>query len=441
MARVLSTNDEDPKMVRALVQELRTCDEVLVLPQAHQSSESGAFKNVVCRLAGTEPMPNATILSSNLFSGVSAIRVPEAVAAPLLKDHDARQQTLNALAKAIPSEITSLDISVGPPLDADDDGRDLQAWEAGFDGASCCVGLYSAEEVRAPDGNSVGMQRVHMAYYLVCKAGGGLATQTFHSRLLSALSRGATLDECLLTGTLPGPAALRRASGAATRNRGRLLIRAAQAIGFHTVDSVPDSASPDGCKYRLAIPILNVHTNSLSKYENGGGGAPSVWQYTAGCVDAVASLGIVSASNVANGFVAVCDANARFNVNVRNAYHNCIPFASERVLSNRDAAIRAAHAHKEKKKNAHPDHAWIRDHFAWTDAEVPHGHPSSEFEPVSLWGANAPETFSSAWNRELGLAPCQLIRMRPQLVLVSGNERAKLKAMRQHCNKPGECHV
>ena len=76
------------------------------------------------------------------------------------------------------------------------------------------------------------MDRVHQTSYLVCKAGAGVAGATFHMRLVAALKKGMTLEDCLEKGTEPGPAALRRVSMAGSRNRARILELAAKALGF-----------------------------------------------------------------------------------------------------------------------------------------------------------------------------------------------------------------
>ena len=88
---------------------------------------------------------------------------------------------------AIPSEMEGSDVQVGPELDGDEQDRDRAPWIAGFDSPGCCVGLYSAQQSRAPEAHMAGMHRIHSAYFLVCKAGAGLAGQTFHSRLVAAL--------------------------------------------------------------------------------------------------------------------------------------------------------------------------------------------------------------------------------------------------------------
>lgn len=453
MARILAMDPPSADLRSALVNTLRLADEAVVLPQAHRSVESGAFKNVVVRLDGEEVGLDPAIFNTNMFTGVSAIRVPAEVAEPLLRDPTKRRAALEALAKAVPSETTSFDLQVGPELDCDEDDRDTAPWVAGFDGASCCVGLYATHEARAPEWGRTGMHRVHQAYYLVCKAGGGVATQTFHSRLVSALQRDhATLDACLASDGWPGAQTLRRAAAASDRNRGRILVLAAQAIGYHAVDTLGDNASQaGGSLYRVAIPAISVNTNTLRyvgeevgatndaarRLAASTGSATSVWSYAAGCLDGSSCVGVICASNVAQGFVAFANENGDFDVSIHNQTHNCLPFATPRLVSNKEAVVAAADASKARRASpgadasAHPDGAWIAERFAWLSAVEGAEH----IEPPCLWGAFDADTFVGAWGRELGLMRFDTIRMRPEIVAIAGIERAKLKAALQHIDR------
>ena len=109
----------------------------IVLPTASRSKESGAFKNVVLRLSGTETDLNSEIFSPNWFAGVSAVVVPSAHAELLMRDAARRKTALAKLAACIPSEMADSDVQVGPKLDGDEDDRDVEGWVAGFDSPSC----------------------------------------------------------------------------------------------------------------------------------------------------------------------------------------------------------------------------------------------------------------------------------------------------------------
>jgi len=434
MAMIRGLDEEGSAVVRGqLAQLLRVYDDAIILPQGHKSVESGGFKNVAMKLDGNECDLLADIFSPNWWAGVSVLSVPASVAEPLLKDARRRADVLQKLMVAIPSEMEGSDVQVGPELDGDEQDRDTKPWTAGFDSPGCCVGLYSAQQSRAPDAGMTGMHRIHNAYFLVCKAGAGLAGQTFHSRLVAALAKGQSLDECLKAGSSPGPQGLRRVGLAAERNRGRILEVAAKAIGFHAVDTIGDNASPLTSPYRMAITQLNVHTNVLREMRDPHG--RMVWQYAAGCVDGAASQGLVVSSNPQEGFVLFTDSNGGYKVNLRNPAYNCLPFGSLRIASNRDTVMKAAEAHKgafHSGEEAHPDAVWVRERFAWKHKP---GTTATNLEPPTLWGTYASEEFVTAFGRELGLAACRVVRLQPELVAIAGTEAAKLRAAARHITK------
>lgn len=429
MAKVMGLEEVPHDLMAALKNTLRICDDACVLPtQAHRSQESGAFKNVIMRLNGNEPNMNPDAFSSDWFGGVSVLRVPADVAAPLLKDAGKRAKVLKQLALAIPSELHDADIQVGPELECDDADRDVKPWTAGFDSPGCCVGLYSAKQMRAPEAGLSGMNRAHEAYYLICKAGGGVAAQTFGARLTAALRKGVSLDEALEEGNDPGPQALRRVSLAAQRNRHRILTIAAEVIGFYAVDTIGDNAASPMHPYRGAVTLIDVVTNSLRKDESVT--KNSVWQYSAGCIDGQVSNGLITASNVAEGFVAFTNSQDEFRLMLRNGANNCLPYSTIRLKSNRAAASDIAQKHKDArlkgKVKAHPDHDWVRERFAWTSKDF--GNPDLQLEPVSVWGTHASESFLSCWARELGVSTCKVVRMAPEIVTIAGMEQSKLRA-------------
>ena len=433
MAHIMGLDEEEAMHVKpALSACLRVYDDATILPQGHRSMESNAFKNVVMRLDGHEPHLMADAFSPNWFAGVSVLAVPNEIAEPLLRDSRRRADALAKLVAAIPSEMEGAQVQVGPELDGDEHDRDTAPWTAGFDSPSCCVGLYSAQQSRAPEASVAGMHRIHNAYFLVCKAGGGVAATTFHSRLCTALGKGLSLNDALANGASPGAQGLRRVSLAAQRNRARILEMAARAIGYHALDTLGDNASPASHPYRQAIVQLNVHTNVLR--EVAGSNGRMLWQYAAGCVDATASQGIVAASNPQEGFVMLTDANGGFKLNLRNRALNCVPFASTRIATNKDTVMRAAERHKRaisSGEEAHPDAAWVRDRFGWKD----NGAVGLDLEPPALWGTYTSEEFVTAFGRELGLQACRVVRLQPEIVAIAGTESAKLKAAKKHMSK------
>ena len=414
-------------MKSALGASLRVYDEAVVLPQAHRSTESGGFKGVAMKLSGTEGELSAEVFSPNWFSGVSAVAVPSNIAEPLLKDPRKRAAALKAIVQAIPSEMEGADVQVGPSLDGDEHDRDTCDWHAGFDSPGCCVGLYSAQQSRSPDATVQGMHRIHNTYFLVCKAGGGLAAQTFHSRLVAALGQGLSLDEALKQGNSPGQQGLRRVSLAAQRNRARILEMAARAIGYHAIDTISDNAARAGSQNRMAVTTLNVQTNVLR--ENPAGG----WHYAAGCVDSSTSQGLLASSNPHEGFVVFTDSMAGYKINLRNPAYNCLPFSSMRLNNNRDAVMTAADKHKKALNGnsaAHPDAAWVRERFGWKAKAL-----GVDIEPPPLWGTYSSEEFITAWGRELGIASCRVMRLQPEVVAIAAVEPAKLRAAARHVQR------
>ena len=430
MARILGLEEIPYKLRSELQGSLRVCDEAVVLPSAGRSLESGAFKNVVFRLSGTDTDLNPDIFSPAWFAGVSAVTVPTEVADMVLKDPSKRQKALEKLRDKIASEMADADLQVGPGLDGDDDDRDTAGWTAGFDSGSCCVGLYSARQSRAPEAGLSGMNRAHDAYYLVCKAGGGVAAQTFHARLTSALRAGKSLDECFEPGASPGAQALRRVSIAAQRMRKRILAEAAAALGFVALDTISDNAASPDAPIRGCIPSIDATYNCLRKID---GVARSTWQYAAGCVDTQISQGLLSSSNLAEGFIAFTSSTDEFRVQVRNEAHNAVPFVTPRLNIGRDLVTKAAEEHKRAvsrggSATAHPDAAFITQRFSWKSKAMEPLAISQRIEPPALWGSHMSEAFLANWARELGLATFKVIRMAPEIVCVAAMEPAKLRA-------------
>lgn len=437
MAQVFGLQDDhcDPGLRHALQQSLRVYDECVVLPQAHQSSESGAFKNIVVGLNGSENGLNPDLFSPNWFSGVSGVEIPTREAEMLLRDPVKRESALKALADSIPTEFGDEDITVGPELDCDEHDRDLKDWHAGFDSPGCCVGLYSASQYKNPDPSKTGISRPHKIYYLLCKAGAGIAAQTFHSRMSASLKKGFSLEEALSDGNSPGAQALRRVALGAQRNRARILCLAADALGLHSIDTLNDTACPVDKSYRVAVTSLNVVTNSMQKMEANlssyNSNITSKYQYFGGCVDSQASQGVISASNVAEGFVLFCDPESGSKINVKNGAFNAVPFSSTRLMSNRDAVMQCANELKQSNGNGqasvHVDHDWLRRRFAWKGRDF-----GIHMEPPALLGTYDSESFSTQWCRELGLSKCRPVRLEPEVVCVAATEPAKLRAAAKH---------
>lgn len=432
MAKLLSLDDCPVTLRNHLTRVLpNRMDEAVLLPQAERVQESGTFKNIVFRLHGASAPAATEIFSPGWFSGVSMVKLRADDADRLLCGGPQQtQELLDALVSSIPSECADSGLRVGPELDCDSDDRDAKEWTAGFDGPNCFVGLYSAEHSAAPDPTRKGMNRVHAATYLVCKAGSGLAGATFHTRLLSALrGKGLSLDQALerTDGEL-GQQALRRVEKAGSRNRARILLRAAEALGV-TVESAPDQSSRG--RYRLAVPTVDVNSNVLRKDENC---ERSTWQYST-CVDSVASTGLATLSNAADGVVLILSELGEVRFSLRNSEaHSALPFASHRLVSDTDLVQTVAAEHRKAMETgtvAHPDLDFFVARFGWSARRF---NTSAEergvvIEPLPLWGSHDHENFLASYARELGVATCQIVRLRPRLVCIAAMEQGKLRAV------------
>jgi len=420
MARILALEQCPSGLRNALLRTLRPADEVVLLPQAEQSSDSSSYKNSIFKLSANDTEVPASIFSSRWFDGVSAVRLDDRDVAPLLRDSARRRQALSNLAETIQSEMADSAVAVGPQLDGDANDRDKADWVAGFDSQTCLVGLFCSEHSRSPDVGMSGQNRVHRESYLVCRSGGGVAASTFHTRLLSSLRKGRSLTEALEGGTEPGPQGLRRVSMAGSRNRARILLKAAEVLGFARVPSIADQ--PSNGRLRGAVPTLDVQVNTLRRIDD-------YYQYCTG-LDCTISQGVISSSNVADGFLLYVSSQHGAKLMVRNDAMSCVPFATPRLLTNKTLAenvVKAMLEARRAKTPAHVDDEFIRGRFSWKNRDF--GEGSSEVFPFCLFGSHSEETFASTFARELGLAQATQCRLRPELVLLAGVDPAKLRGV------------
>ena len=421
MARLLTIDACTVQLRNALLASLRPEDEGLLLPQASQSIESGVFKNCTFRLSGDTANVNASVFSPDWFSGLSIVQLKGedvALVEKAMDNESTRRDMLKRLVDAIPSEISDPELQVGPPLDCDDLERDKQdtEWQFGLDTSSSFVGLFSAEHSRPPELGKSGMNRVHREYFLVCKAGAGVAASTFHSRLIAASSKGGSLDSIFSEVGALGSQALRRLSNSATRNRHRILLEAKEALGLQCVESVGDQASRN--KYRGAVVEVDVVVNSLRRLDES---AKSTWQYCSG-IDGGISKGLAALSNASDGVALFLHASGDKRISLKNDTWASMPFSTRRLVSGRDMVSAVTDA-----KNAHVDDVWIRKRFGWKNRTF---HSSqTDVIPFTLWGSHATEKFTKTFARELGISDLNAVRLRPEMVCVAGVESGKLRAL------------
>jgi len=152
------------------------------------------------------------------------------------------------------------------------------------------------------------------------------------------------------------------------------------------------------------------------------------YQYCTG-VDAAVSQGLLAMSNLADGVVLFLSENGDVRQNLRNEAHSSLPFSSPRLVSDRDliaAVVKEYKAAAKQGGEANIDHAFIRDRFAWKNREF--SAADADIEPLALWGSHDRECFFAKFARELGVAKCQVVRLRPMCVCVAGVEGGKLRA-------------
>jgi len=422
MARILSLDDVPHHMKKSLSEALRPTDEAKLLPSAYLDTKSGKWENVVFRLDASEREVPSTIFSPCWGEGVSAIKVSGKWVNDILSEPSVRHEALRKLREAIPSQSADSAVLCGCDLDGDDNDRDVSEWTAGFDGHACFVGLYSAEHSCAPDPTLRGRNRCHSTSYLVVKAGAGQAACKFHSRFMAELQKGSSLNE---TFDAPGmSAALRRVTRAGTRNRSRILMLASEALGAPIIDSVPDQSSCG--RYRSAVTQVDVNVNVLRKVEDRNAG--NVFQYST-CVDATVSTGLMSLSNLSDGVVLFLSEGGDVRQTLRNDAHSTLPYSSPRLMSDAELIGQVAKEHKAALKHAdhaNIDAAFIRDRFTWKNRQF--APTDVDVEPLALWGSHNHESFFARFARELGVAQCQVVRLRPCAVCVAGVDQGKLRA-------------
>ena len=422
MARILSLDDVPHNIKKSLSDALRPTDEAKLLPSACLDTKSGKWENVVFRLDAAERNVPTAIFAPCWGEGVSAIKVSGKWVSDILADPAVRHAALAKLRDAIPSQTADSALLAGCDLDGDENDRDVSEWTAGFDGHSCFVGLYSAEHSCAPDPTLRGRDRCHSTSYLVVKAGSGQAGCKFHSRFVSELQKGTSLNEVFAVPAMA--AALRRVTRAGTRNRSRILMLASEALGAPIIDSVPDQSSCG--RYRSAVTQVDVNVNVLRKVEDRNAG--NVFQYST-CVDATVSTGLISLSNLSDGVVLFLSEGGDVRQTLRNDAHSTLPYSSPRLVSDSDLISQVAKEHKAAARNgngANIDSAFIRDRFTWKNRQF--APTDADVEPLALWGSHNRESFFARFARELGVAQCQVVRLRPCAVCVAGVDQGKLRA-------------
>jgi len=435
--------DDEPSLRIHIQRVLRPSDEAIMLPGATRSESSSAFKNIVFTIDGSTRNAPARMFSAEWAHGVSIVRIPSEAAERVMAP-EYRAGFLAALRDDIPNELTDQlangkTLVVGPRLLAAPNNRDMDDddWVEGFDGSNCAAGLYSAVEHRPPDstGNE-GMTRAHRSYFLVAKAGAGIAAQQFHQRLQGLLASGRSISDVMDSELSDSD--MERVISAGRRNRARIILRMANVLGLGAdVDSVPDHAACDEFGSRpIAILMADSVTNVLERTTTTKFASDaSEWRYHANTVSTSASQGIVVCSNVAEGFVMLYarDTGSDGAVRVLNPAHGAIPFGSKRISTTFDTLRCAVGTHTTH--GGHPDADWINERFGWKSrpmrrvASLDAGAPdlAKQMAPCQLYGTHG-QLNISAWPRAIGVHSMQQVVLSPELVVLAGTEPLSLRA-------------
>lgn len=404
----------------------KTNHQVLLFPDAHKSTESQHFKNMIFKLDGATAVPPA-VFSDDWSHGVSGIRIPDASASRFLNMTNAERGALaQTLADNIPNELRQRDAQVGPSMQSSG-ASDTAPWVAGFDAPNECCGLYVTDEVRKHPTGLAGIDRVHRTLYLIAKTGSSRAGQEFHVRFINALQQKNLNDIESLTDDM------RRLHQVARRNRCRLLYKASQILGIASeVSSTSDhTAHDDDHSARVVVPEFDVHTNQLH-HDDMDNTQP--WFYYAGAVNGHMSQGVLSVSNMADGIILFRKTvDGELGAQVRNGVFNSIPFGSKRSASVLDTYT-AALKHFEDNALQHPDSEWISHRFAWMGFED-HDKEIINAHPAPLWGSHRRLMWSIHPSVQLNLNEFEPAHLQPFCVAISGTERMKLRALTQHIKK------
>ena len=408
---------------------LRTCDEGILLPGATRASDKGWFSNAIFSINGGEARPPG-FFKPDWGHGIAVARVTAESAERLLSSDASRKAALAALANKIRNEVCG-DDSVGPRLGASDVLDDASDnWTAGFDSTACSCGLYSASEQKVAAGGIEGMRRAHRSYFLVVKAGAGLAGEEFHAKFNGLLAKGKTLDEILPPGRRDDDRALaggltegtvHRVVAAGRRNRARILMEVAAVLGLagDVEDGIDHAASTDHSE-RLALTLTDVVTNTLVRHSltTADGSDASHWVYYSGAsAPPPASTGAIMSSNVSEGYVLLLSDRDSDEVCIRNDMRGALPFGSQRIRT-------PLEAYKNLERNAtHPDADWISRHFSWRQ-----GSNKAHIEPPQLWGTHS-SLNHERWMRAVGISSHRSVALAPELVLLAGAEDPTLRAV------------
>lgn len=297
----------DEALHDALMDAMRPVDATTLLPGAHFDATTGTFHNIIVDLDACEERVPHKIFGADWGHGAALIRLDgdnaNQICEKLVSSVEERRKILDRALKDIANEVSDPNVEVGPNLACTELNRDLDedVWQCGFDSPECSAGLYSTTEDTIPCGIGVGGMRPRRAFYLVVRAGAGKAAQQFHAKFVAATNDGSSMQDVLSSLKITDTD-LARVVSAGKRNRARILLAFAKALGLDTeVDTTYDSAAAQDCRDQHAMVHMDVVTNVLVAPCDG----KMTWRYHSGSIDPTRSTGIVMASTPTDGFV-VC---------------------------------------------------------------------------------------------------------------------------------------
>jgi hypothetical protein len=232
---------------------------------------------------------------------------------------------------------------------------------------------------------------------------------------------------------------------ASKRNRARILLKAAEALGIY-IDSIGDMSATKESRQREAQVLASCSFNTLRVMDRTNENSVL---YTSGCIDSnYASGGYIVSSSLPDGFVWIFDAETRKHssgqsgqrILVNEAY-NSLPFASQRLVSNKELLKKISKDYRNSRLRGddtggetHPDHAWLRSHFGWENATLADEkgfYSLQTYMPLGLHGTHAVENFNS-FSRELSIEKMQRVHLRPEVVAIPGMDSTKLRSLSRH---------
>lgn len=463
--------DVDITLRTALSECIRSRDSAVILPGANYDHETLSMHNVVVELDGQTNGVPIKIFNSDWGHGISLIRLSGEYATDVCEtianDASSRAACMKRLTEMIRNEVSDCEVEIGPPLsnsgNRDDEGV---TWRCGFDSVQCSAGLYSTMEDVAPSNIGIGGMRSQRAYYLIVRCGCGKAAQEFHGRLRNFAANEESLDSIFESKDFSIVDDMCRIVDAGKRNRSRVMVCLARALGLETeIDTTIDNAASQESDEQTAMLHIDTVSNVLRRRTDAemlGEGVEHRWIYYAGCVSPEDSTGIVVASTPTDGVVAFVEDPSVVHkgryASIKNEVGGSAPLASgsmhkcnetmNKLIESYVTAIKNSFGSNsnfqdrvcnQESSNAclaqikpHPDHGYVSSRFTWHKFDVVSNQTlknmCDKIEPLVLWGTRRP-LMSNKWAASLNLHKLQMLKLVPEIVVLSCDEPSRVKAL------------